>query len=77
MERDSGTFDVAFGKVIARSWSDEAYKERLLAQPREVLAEAGIRLPEGVEVVITEDRPEQWNLVLPQALSDEEGLASL
>ena len=46
-------FNAELGKVVARSWSDPAYKARLLESPDEVLKEAGIDVPEGnvIEVV--------------------------
>lgn len=67
----------AFGKVIAQAWSDEDYKDRLLSDPRSVLAEAGIELEEGVEIKVVEEAPGVRHLVLPAPpadgqLSDEE-----
>ena len=56
---------VAYGKVIARSWDDDAYKSKLLNDPRTVLADAGIKVPADVDIRITEQQPGQMNLVLP------------
>ena len=56
---------VAYGKVIARSWDDDAYKSKLLSDPRTVLADAGINVPADVDITITEQQPGQMNLVLP------------
>ena len=56
---------VAYGKVIARSWDDDAYKSKLLNDPRTVLADAGINVPADVDITITEQLPGQMNLVLP------------
>lgn len=53
-------------EVIAAAWCDQEFKERLIAQPREVLAERGIGLPEGVEVEVVENTPSKIYLVLPQ-----------
>ncbi len=42
-----------FGKLhalLARAWTDLAYKRRLLTEPAAVLAEAGIAVPRGVEL---------------------------
>ena len=55
----------AYGKVIARAWSDDAYKGRLLDDPRTTLSEAGIQVPEDVEVSVTEQKAGELNLVLP------------
>jgi hypothetical protein len=39
---------------MAMSWADDEYKDRLLQEPRQVLAEAGIAVPQNAQVnVIT------------------------
>ena len=35
-------------KIIARAWVDEEYKKKLIADPRGVLAESGLIVPESV-----------------------------
>ena len=57
--------NAAFGKVIAKSWSDEAYKEKLLSDPRSALADVGVDLPEGVEITIAEQTADNVHIVLP------------
>ncbi len=39
-----------FGRVVARAWSDEAFKQRLLADPKATLEAEGLPFPEGAEV---------------------------
>jgi hypothetical protein len=65
--------------VVARAWSEEAFKERLLAEPGAVLREQGLEIPAGVDVRVIEDTAEAVHLVLPPRptsvkgdLSDEE-----
>lgn len=58
-------FKKAWLKVIALSWEDESYRQRLLADPAAVLAEAGAELPQGVELRIAEDTETVKWLVLP------------
>ena len=41
--------------VIARAWTDEAYKQRFLSDPQSVLAEEGVTLPADVNVKVVED----------------------
>jgi hypothetical protein len=41
-------------RVVAKAWLDPAFKERLVASPREVLKEEGIDVPSGVEVTVLE-----------------------
>lgn len=55
------------GQVIAKAWSDDAFKERLLSDPRKVLGEHGITLPEGIEVKAVENTDKVFHLVIPQA----------
>ncbi len=65
----------AWGKVIAKAWSDEAFKARLLREPAAVLKESGIKVPEGEAVKVVENSPKVVHLVLParpEELSDEE-----
>lgn len=41
-------------RVVAKAWLDPAFKNRLLANPAEVLKEYGIVAPEGCEVKVLE-----------------------
>ena len=56
---------MVYGKVIARSWDDDTYKAQLLSDPRTVLAEAGIGVPDDVKVTISEQQPGHVHFVLP------------
>ena len=63
-----------WGQVVARAWSDEPFKQRLLSDPRSVLAEAGLPVPANLQVQVHEATPTLLHLVLPppptDALSD-------
>ena len=54
-----------YAKVVAKAWSDDTYKERLLRDPRAVLAEAGLEVPSSVEIAVVEDSAQKRHLVLP------------
>ena len=62
--------------VIAKCWEDEAFKERLLADPAATLAAEGVQVPEGVTVNVAVDSADVRTLVIPLppvgALNDEE-----
>ena len=45
---------IKLGKVISQSWSDEAYKARLIESPVETLKEAGIDVPVGEKIRVVE-----------------------
>jgi hypothetical protein len=60
-----------WGQLVARTWSDEAFKQRLLAAPAAVLAEQGIQFPPDVEVRVHENTDWVLHLTLPPPPGDE------
>jgi hypothetical protein len=60
-----------YGQLVARAWSDEAFKARLLADPAAVLAEEGIPVLPGVEVRAVENTDRVLYLTLPPKPSEE------
>ncbi len=61
--------------VVTRALQDDAFRERLVADPAATLAAEGVALPEGVTVKVIEDTESVRHLVLPaaaRALADEE-----
>ena len=51
-------------KVIARAWTDPAYKARLLDDATAAIAELGYGGPEGGHMVVVENTPTVHNLVV-------------
>ena len=51
-------------KVVARAWTDPAYKERLLADGTATIAELGFEGPQGEFMVVVENTPKVHNLVV-------------
>jgi nitrile hydratase len=51
-------------KVVARAWTDPAYKQRLLTDATEAIAELGYRGLEGDQMVVVENTPTVHNLVV-------------
>ncbi|WP_170990853.1 thiocillin family RiPP [Herbidospora galbida] len=47
-----------FARLIAAAWSDEDVKTRFEAEPRAVLAEYGVVIPEGIPTPPLPARPE-------------------
>jgi len=64
--------ETAHDIVLRRAFEDPDFRERLLADPRGVIAEVrGEALPEDLEVKVLENAPNKVYLVLPSAdLSD-------
>ena len=70
-------FDKVFAKVIARAWADDAFKQRLVSDPKAVAAEYGFTIPPGMQVRVVENTADVTNVVLPrrptaEVLSDEQ-----
>jgi Nitrile hydratase, alpha chain len=60
------TRDELEAQIIARSWSDEAFRERLQADPRAAVAEVtGVVVPESIQVEVLEETREKAYLVIP------------
>jgi nitrile hydratase len=51
-------------RVVARAWTDAAYKARLLADGTAAIAELGIGGPEGDHMVVVENTPTVHNVVV-------------
>jgi hypothetical protein len=66
-----------WGQVVARAWTDEGFKQRLLADPKAALAEQGLAVPAGVAVQVHEATPAVLHLVLPPPPSDKLDLEHL
>ena len=69
-----------YQQLIAKCWADDAFKQRLLADPAGTLAAEGMAVPEGVTLRVVEDTAQSLTLVIPPRpteLTDEalEGMA--
>jgi Nitrile hydratase, alpha chain len=51
--------------VIAKSWTDDAYKKKLMADPKSVLADEGIEVPPEANVKVIDQQPNDMHLILP------------
>lgn len=52
-------------EIIARAWSDEAFRAKLESDPAAALAEAGFPLPDGRVARVTREAPGTLEIVLP------------
>ena len=62
---DREQFQKAYGKIVAKAWADEGFKNKLLADPKAVLKENGIEFPENTKLNILEGKEGEINLILP------------
>lgn len=51
-------------RVVARAWTDPAYKKRLLADAPTAIAELGFTLEQGAHTVVVENGPKLHNVVV-------------
>jgi nitrile hydratase len=51
-------------RVVARAWTDPAYKKRLLENPAAAIAELGYTSGQGEHMVVLENGPQVHNLVV-------------
>jgi len=80
--------ELLWSQIVARAWCDEGFMKRLRSDPRNVLAEHGMEVPEGMEVKVVEgaevavvDDPDAVRYLTlpvspPDELSDEDLVAS-
>jgi hypothetical protein len=54
-----------WAQLVARAWTDERLKQRLLDTPEAVLREHGIDVAAGIEIRVVENTPQVTYLTLP------------
>ena len=63
-------------RIISKAWKDEAFRKRLLEDPKAVMAEElaslheKANLPDNVKVTVVEETADQIYLVLPMSPAD-------
>ncbi len=68
----------ALAQLFAACWKDEALKARFMADPKAVLAEYGMPVPEGMDVKVVENSDSHVHIAMPapsvghESLSDDE-----
>lgn len=54
-----------YRRIVARAWRDEAFRRRLIRNPRAVLKEMGFPVPAGVKVKVLQNTRRTLYVVLP------------
>ncbi len=72
MANTIGGHGEAYRKVIAKAWSDPAFKRQLLSESVATLKAAGIEISKGLQVKVVEDTPDLVHMILPAAPSSAE-----
>ncbi|RMD53333.1 MAG: NHLP leader peptide family natural product precursor [Nitrospirae bacterium] len=58
-------FEIQYSRIVDRALIDEEFRDRLIKNPRAVLKEYDIEIPENVEVKILENTDDTIYFVLP------------
>lgn len=61
----------ALAHLFAACWKDEALKARLMSDPKAVLAEYDMPLPDGIDVIVVENNDNTVHITLPAKPSTE------
>ncbi len=69
----SGRMSQLEAQLVSQAMQDSAFRDRLLTDPKAVLAEHGLTIPDGVKIEVVQETPSQYYLVLPAQPSDGEG----
>ncbi len=81
MAKSKTPFTKAWAKVVAKAWTDEPFKKRLLKNPEKVLKEMGVVIPAGFKLKVQEQKNGTIHLILPAkpkgALSEKELKAAM
>ena len=67
-ENDTERFEAdakKYAQILAKVWSDEEFAKSFKAEPRKVLKEHGIEIPEERKIVVVEDNNDVLHLVIP------------
>jgi hypothetical protein len=57
-------------QLIAKCWSDDGFKQKLLADPHATLKSEGVDVPAGMTVKAVENSDKLVHLVIPPAPTD-------
>ena len=64
IEQMDARSDVTGGKIVARAWVDPAFKERLLANGKEAIAELGIPEVDATDLIVVENTATVHNVIV-------------
>lgn len=64
-----------YAEVIAKVWSDESFKKKLIESPKETLKEMGFEIPSNISIKVCDESDGTFYLIIPKKpeseLSDE------
>jgi hypothetical protein len=57
--------EAAWQKAITKAWDDAKFKRALIDDPRKTLEKEGVKIPQGLNLVVVENEADRVHLVLP------------
>lgn len=64
-------------QLVTQAIQDPAFRQRLVENPKAVLAEQGLEIPDDVQITVLQESPTQYYLVLPALEAPPEGVTEL
>ena len=61
----------ALAQLFAACWKDEALKARFMSDPKAVMKEHGLDVPDGIDVKVVENTDDCVHITLPNRPSDD------
>ena len=55
----------ALAQLFTACWKDEALKARFMSEPKDVLKEHGLDVPDGIDVKVVENKEDCVHITLP------------
>ena len=74
---DGGRMSQIERQVIAQALVDPAFRDRLMADPKAVMAEKGLEIPADIQINVVKETPNTFYLVLPALELPQSGAGSL
>ena len=59
-------FQKTWEKIVAKTWSNPEFKDRLMKNPAGVLESHGIEIPSGMRLIVNESTKNMCYLTLPE-----------
>ncbi len=69
-------YEDVYARVIAKAWSDPAYKARLVADPHAALREMGLDPGADFAITVVEDSADTVHLVIPNSPAGSDSLST-
>ena len=63
-------------EIVVACWKDDSLKARFMSDPKAVLSERGVEVPDGLDVKVVENTAEHVHITLPPAPANTNDLSN-